>query len=246
MKTKLTLLLTGIILIVSCTKSAPELLNQAQKSLEENKVELAIDELESLLKNYPGDSLAARAQYKLATIYKNWKNDPHSAFDALQKTVNNYSGSVQAEQAQKELNAFPEWIVNKSDILRKQKLIKEAIQHLIYMTEKYSTNELAPKAQYMIGDIYMNDLRDFETAVQEYRKIIDNYSGSNQEPHAQFMIGYIYANALNDFDKARIEYNEFLKRFPKHELSPSVKFEIDYLGKDINEIPALKHITSPS
>ena len=62
----------------------------------------------------------------------------------------------------------------------------------------------------------------------------------------QFMIGYIYANALNDFDKARSEYNEFLKRFPKHELSPSVKFEIDYLGKDINEIPALKHITSPS
>ena len=82
MKTKLTLLLTGIILIVSCTKSAPELLNQAQKSLEENQVELAIGELESLLKNYPGDSLAARAQYKLATIYKNWKNDPHSAFDA--------------------------------------------------------------------------------------------------------------------------------------------------------------------
>jgi len=27
-------------------------------------------------------------------------------------------------------------------------------------------------------------------------------------------------------------------------LHPSVKFEIDYLGKDINEIPALKHITS--
>ena len=96
----------------------------------------------------------------------------------------------------------------------------------------------------MIGDIYMNDLRDFETAVKEYRKIVANYSGSKQEPHAQFMIGYIYANALNDFDKARFEYNEFLKRFPEHELSPSVKFEIEFLGKDINEIPTLKHITS--
>ena len=96
----------------------------------------------------------------------------------------------------------------------------------------------------MIGDIYMNDLRDFKTAVKEYRKIIVNYSGSKQEPHAQFMIGYIYGNALNDFDKARFEYNEFLKRFPEHELSPSVKFESEFLWKDINEIPTLKHITS--
>ena len=36
----------------------------------------------------------------------------------------------------------------------------------------------------------------------------------------------------------------FLKRFPNHELAPSVKFEIEFLGKGIEEIPALKHITS--
>ena len=244
MKTKISLILLGVLFLVGCTKSAPELLDQAEKSLNENQVELAINDLESLLKEYPRDSLASLAQYKLATIFKNWKNDPHSAFESLQKTVTNYSGSVQAEQAQKELETFPEWVINKSEVLRKQKLIKESIQNLIYMLENFPTNELSPKAQYMIGDIYMNDLRDFETAVKEYRKIVANYSGSKQEPHAQFMIGYIYANALNDFDKARFEYNEFLKRFPEHELSPSVKFEIEFLGKDINEIPTLKHITS--
>ena len=40
------------------------------------------------------------------------------------------------------------------------------------------------------------------------------------------------------------DYDEFLKRFPNHELAPSVKFEIEFLGKGIDEIPALKHITS--
>ena len=30
----------------------------------------------------------------------------------------------------------------------------------------------------------MNDLRDFNTAIQEYRKVIEKYSGSEQEPHA--------------------------------------------------------------
>ena len=96
----------------------------------------------------------------------------------------------------------------------------------------------------MLGDLYMNDFRDFTTAIQEYRKVIEKYNGSDQEPHALFMIGYIYANIINDDNSARIEYQTFLNRFPEHELSPSVKFEIDYLGKSIEEIPALKHITS--
>ena len=58
------------------------------------------------------------------------------------------------------------------------------------------------------------------------------------------MIGYIYANIMNDEKSAEIEYKKFLKRFPKHELAPSVEFEIEFLGKSIEEIPALKHITS--
>ena len=90
----------------------------------------------------------------------------------------------------------------------------------------------------------MNDLRDFEKALSEYRVVLKNYTGSKEEALAQFMIGYIYANVIRDFDLAKKEYQIFLDKFPKHELHPSVKFEIDYLGKDINEIPALKHITS--
>ena len=49
---------------------------------------------------------------------------------------------------------------------------------------------------------------------------------------------------INDEKSAKVEYQQFLKKFPNHELAPSVKFEIDYLGKSIEEIPALKHITS--
>ena len=58
------------------------------------------------------------------------------------------------------------------------------------------------------------------------------------------MIGYIYANVVNDPKSAKIEYSAFLEKFPTHELSPSVKFELEFLGKEIDEIPALKHITS--
>ena len=40
------------------------------------------------------------------------------------------------------------------------------------------------------------------------------------------------------------ERKEFLEKYPDHELAPSVQFEIQWLGKDINDIPTLKHISS--
>ena len=90
----------------------------------------------------------------------------------------------------------------------------------------------------------MNDLRDFNNAINAYSSVVDKFSGTDQEAQAQFMIGYIYANILGDKLKAKENYNYFLAKYPNHELAPSVKFELDYLGKDINEIDVLKHITS--
>ena len=232
------------LLVVSCSKNAPDLMELAQLSLDKNEEDKAIETLELLINKFPKDSLAPIAQYKLVNIYKNWKHEPKTVAEALDKTVKNYPGTIQAKQAAKEIAGFPEWIINKAETLRKRKLTKESINNLSYMVKFYSDNLLAAKAQYIIGDIYMNDLRDFEKALSEYRIVLNDHKGSKEEALAQFMIGYIFANVLKDFDKARSEYQVFLDRFPKHELYPSVKFEINHLGKDINEIPALKHITS--
>ena len=244
MKIQLILPLIGLLLISGCSKSSRELFELSEENLKNNQIDQAVDDLEKLLNKYPQDSLASKAQYKLASIHLNWKNDLTAGYTELQNTVTKYENSIQGEQAQIEINEFPEYIINKAESLRKRKMIKEAVDHLMYMTEKYSQHELTPKGQYMLGDIYMNDFRDFTTAIQEYRKVVEKYGGSPQEPHALFMIGYIYANVVNDSKSAEIEYKEFLKRFPNHELSPSVKFEIEFLGKSIDEIPALKHITS--
>ena len=238
------LTLCFFMMLISCTKKAPELMEIAQASLDQNQEDQAIDNLNYLLEKYPNDSLASLAQYKLATIYKSWKNDPKNLLEALNKTINKYPNTPQAIQAKKEIQAFQDWIINNAETLRKRKMTTESIENLIYLVKNFPKHELASKAQYIIGDIYMNDLRDFEKALSEYRVVLNNYIGSKEEALAQFMIGYIYANVIKDFDLARKEYQIFLDKFPKHELHPSVKFEIDYLGKDINEIPALKHITS--
>ena len=241
---KKTLVILFSLIIIGCSKNAPALMEAAQSNLDQNEEDIAIKNLDLLISKFPDDSLASLAQYKLVNIYKNWKHDPDKVFEALNKTIDNYPKTLQAMQAKKELGAFQEWVINKAETLRKRKMTNESINNLLYLVGKYPSHELASKGQYIIGDIYMNDLRDFEKALNEYRVVLNKYKGSKEEALAQFMIGYIYANILKDFDKARNEYQVFLNRFPRHELYPSVKFEIDYLGKDINEIPALKHITS--
>ena len=241
---KNTIVILFSLLIIGCSKNAPELMQIAQSNLDQNDEDRAIKNLNLLINKFPDDSLASLAQYKLVNIYKNWKHNPEMVYNALKKTVDDYPLSLQAKQASREIDAFQEWLINKAETLRKRKLTNESINNLLYLVKKYPNHELTSKGQYIIGDIYMNDLRDFNKALEEYRIVLSDYKGSKEEALAQFMIGYIYANVLKDFDKARSEYQVFLDRFPKHELFPSVKFEIDYLGKDINEIPALKHITS--
>ena len=244
MKNKLFISFLGLLLIVGCSKSPGELFELSKENLKNNEIDLAINDLELLINKYPQDSLASQAQYKLASIHLNWKNNLSAGLTELENTVENYGSSVQGTQAKNEINEFPDYILNKAESLRKRKMVKEAVQHLMFAIDKYPQHEIVPRGQYMLGDIYMNDFRDFTTAIQEYRKVIDNYGGSDQEPHALFMIGYIYANVINDNTSAEIEYKEFLKKFPRHELAPSVEFEIEFLGKSIDQIPALKHITS--
>ena len=243
MKLKFIIIL-GLLFLIGCSKSSIELFELSKEKLKNNQPDLALKDLEKLLKKFPNDSLASNALYKISVIHLNWKNDLSSGFDALEKLAKSYPKSKQGEQAKIEMEEFPDYILNKTESLRKKEMTKEAVESLMFLIENYSKHKLLPKAQYMLGDIYMNDLRDFNTAIQEYRKVIEFYAGSEQEPHALFMIGYVYANILNDTRSAKVEYEEFLSRFPKHELSPSVKFEIQYLGKSVDEIPALKHITS--
>jgi len=244
MKTQKMLAIIVLTMLVSCTKTAEELLVQSEKNMQESRVDLAINDLQTLLKKHPNDSLASKAQYKLSSIYLNWKNDPEMGYDQLELTIKNHTESIHGKQAVDQIKEFPEYLVNKAESLRKQKLLKESVAHLMFMINKYGQHNLSSKAQYMLGDLYMNDFRDFTTAIQEYRKVLEKHTGSDQEPHALFMIGYIYANIISDEKSAKVEYESFLRKFPGHELAPSVKFEIDYLGKSIDQIPALKHITS--
>jgi TolA-binding protein len=120
---------------------------------------------------------------------------------------------------------------------------KESISLYQQLVEKYPEDKMAPQAQFIVGDTYMNFLKDFNKAIQSYRDVVKKYPESEFAPKAQFMVGYIYANNLKDLISARAEYRQFKEKYPNHELITAVEFELENLGKDLSEIEALKNIT---
>ena len=82
------------------------------------------------------------------------------------------------------------------------------------------------KIYFMLGEIYLNDLKDFDFAIKEFKKINEK---SSLYAKSIFMIGYIYSNNLNEYSQAINYYNIFIENFSKHELYPSVEYELNQL-----------------
>lgn len=138
-------------------------------------------------------------------------------------------------------------LFNKAQSQIEKKDFSGAIKNLRTLAEGYPDHTLAPEAQYKLGDAFMAYANDFEQAIDEYRLVVEKYRDSISAVNAQFMIGYIYANYLNDTVSAREEYEKFLNNFSDRadsSLIQSVNFELQYLGKELKDIPQLKHISS--
>ena len=166
------------------------------------------------------------------------------ALKGFSQIVSTHENWDRKNEAQEFVRNYAMKLYSRSETLRNEKEFNASVDALKYVVNNYADLEIAPKSQYLIGDVFMNDLKDFDDAIIHYKKVVMNFPESREEPHAQFMVGYIYANVKNDSANALIEYNVFLEKYPDHELTPSVQFEIQWLGKDINDIPALKHISS--
>lgn len=134
-------------------------------------------------------------------------------------------------------------LYKEAEIKRNMGEYKGALSILEKIVKKHVDHKKAPDAQYLIAEIYYRDLGDFSRAIDEYQLTRTKFPKNEQVPFSLFMQGFIYANALSNFEQAKKHYEEFLEKYNNHELAGSVEFELKYLGKDIQEIPELKHLS---
>ena len=166
------------------------------------------------------------------------------ALKGFSQIVSNHENWDRKIEAQEYMNNYAMKLYSRAETLRNEKEYNASVDALNYVVNNYGDLDIAPKSQYLIGDVFMNDLKDHNEAITRYKNVVTNFPGAREEPNAQFMVVYIYANVINDSANALKEYNVFLEKYPDHELVDDVQFEIQWLGKDINDIPALKHISS--
>ena len=127
---------------------------------------------------------------------------------------------------------------------RTEDKLRESITSFKSILEKYPSDNFAAEAQFQIADIYLNDVKDFEFAVEEFQKVVVQYPEHEVSKKSLFMIAYIYNNYLNAYSDAIITYNLFREKYPDDELIPSVKFELDGLKDIQSTIDSLKSIVN--
>ncbi|MCK5519937.1 MAG: outer membrane protein assembly factor BamD [Candidatus Marinimicrobia bacterium] len=136
-------------------------------------------------------------------------------------------------------------IYSDAETLISQDKFSQALKDLQKIEKKYSENELAPKGIYRMAEIYMNELKDLNSAIETYVRVADMYRESPYGPKSRFMAGFLLANNTSRFDEARNQYKLFLVDYPDNELVSAVDFEMENLGKEIGDIPQLKDLIEP-
>ena len=120
----------------------------------------------------------------------------------------------------------PENLLEEAKLMRSENKIKETIISLRSIIKRYPAHDLAAKSQFMIADMYLNDVKDYNFSIEEFQKSIKFYPDHEVAKNSLFMIAYIYNNYLNSYTDAINSYNLFIKKYPEDELIPSVKYEL--------------------
>ncbi len=129
-----------------------------------------------------------------------------------------------------------------AETYRSNEDLKSCIEKLTEIIEKYPQHKRAADAQFMVGDIYLNDVRDFEIALAEFKNVVEKFPKSDVAEKALFMMGYVNANNLQAYSDGINYYREFLEKYPDSELVPSVKYELDNLKSIEEEIEKLNEV----
>ena len=126
-----------------------------------------------------------------------------------------------------------------AEAFRQQEDLGAAISKLMEIKEKYPKSKKAAEAQFMVGEIYLNDVKNYEISLEEFQTVIHDYPKSEMAEKATFMVGYIYTNYLQAFSDGIEYYQKFLKDYPKSELVDAVNYELNSLEVVTNQISDL-------
>ncbi len=110
--------------------------------------------------------------------------------------------------------------------LRKDKKLMLSINSFEKIFTDSPKSNYAPLSLYQIGDIYLNDIKNYDLALLHFKKVNSMFPNSESGKVALFLCGYISNNYLQEFSSAFNYYNKFKELYPDDSLVFSVNYEL--------------------
>jgi tol-pal system protein YbgF len=126
-------------------------------------------------------------------------------------------------------NAFRDYRGQKYDL---------ALQEFSDYLKYFSKTDLAPNAQYYIGDIYYRK-GDYENALQAFDAVLEHYSENSKTPDSHFMKG-MSLRKMEKRDAAAREFRDVYAKYPDSEVAASAKEQLKQMGLSVGATPKRK------
>jgi tol-pal system protein YbgF len=126
-------------------------------------------------------------------------------------------------------NAFRDYRGQKYDL---------ALQEFSDYLKYFSKTDLAPNAQYYVGDIYYRK-GDYENALQGFDAVLEHYSENSKTPDSHFMKG-MSLRKMEKRDAAAREFRDVYAKYPDSEVAASAKEQLKQMGLSVGATPKRK------
>ncbi len=103
-----------------------------------------------------------------------------------------------------------------------------ALQEFSDFLKYFPNTELAPNAQFYIGDLYLRK-GDTAKAIAAFDAVLERYSENPKTPDARYMKGRALVQAGKPTAAAQ-EFRELIKRYPDKDISGKAKSQLKALG----------------
>ncbi len=113
-----------------------------------------------------------------------------------------------------------------------------ALQEFNDYLRYFGTTEMAPNAQYYVGEVYYNQ-KNYDDALKAFDTVLERYPDNNKTLDAMYMKGRTLFQ-LGEKTSAAQEFREVYARAPRSELGSKAKAQLTAMGLSVNAGPSKK------
>ena len=152
---------------LGCAQKSPEELNaMATEAHETGHIDRALKNYTKIAEKYPDCEYAFKAQFMSTYLSSDTTEKDKTAAD----------------------EAYQEYFFNEAQQLQVDGEFEEAVTYYEKFLKEYPDNKHAYKAQFMIGFIYNESLKDTAKARQAFQKVLSDYPENDLTDDAKWMI----------------------------------------------------------